>query len=581
MLTRVWLSKKQAAVVLGMAILSVIILAASYFYVTQIRAETERKHEEAFAESPRPHIVFILADDMGWNDVGFHGSNQIPTPNLDALAFSGIVLNKHYVQPVCTPSRAALMTGKYPIHTGMQGRPMYGSEKRGLPLDEKIFPQYLKDLGYATHITGKWHLGYYKIDYTPLKRGFDSHTGYWNGAISYYDHILQEVEDETMNGHDFRVNYTTAWHYQGKYATDVFTEEAEHIIQHHNASKPLFLYMPHLACHAGNEGKWLEAPQEAINKFSFIPDPNRRTYAAMVHKLDESVGRVVSALAERRMLHNSIIVFVSDNGAPINGIFKNYGSNQPLRGEKSTLWEGGIRTPAFVWSPLLQSNSRVSTQLMHLTDWLPTLYSAAGGDVEDLPKELDGYDMWTSLSQDLVSERDELIVNIDEIKRYGSIIFAENSTSESQTLYKLIVGKAHSNNYFTLLDLQQSPKYDPDSLLNSQTYKAIKKLGKTSNNSQEEINAATILKLRREATVTCPSMEEVANCSGICVYDLTNDPCEQNNLSERSELQSLIATFKNRYESLFKSVTPQLPIVMDPRANPALHNYTWSIWETS
>ncbi|XP_026470682.1 arylsulfatase B-like [Ctenocephalides felis] len=136
----------------------------------------------------RPHIVYIMADDLGWNDVSFHGSNQILTPNIDALAYNGMILNQHYVQPTCTPSRAALMTGKYPIYTGLQGYPLSIGDTRTLPAG-KILPGHLKDLGYVTRLVGKWHLGYSSLNATPTHRGFDSHLGHWTGFTSYYDYI--------------------------------------------------------------------------------------------------------------------------------------------------------------------------------------------------------------------------------------------------------------------------------------------------------------------------------------------------------------------------------------------------------
>ncbi|PSN49059.1 hypothetical protein C0J52_10595 [Blattella germanica] len=264
----------------------------------------------------RPHIIVIIADDLGWNDVSFHGSDQIPTPNIDALAYNGIILNSHYVQQSSTPSLAALMTGRYPIHMGMQGYPILAAEPRGLP-PGKILPQYLKELGYTTRAIGKWHLGYYKKEITPIYRGFDSHLGYWNGHVSYYDYLLQEhrsciytaqsrkvrtmqslvfkvlygnvqysctsaYKDGDYNGFDLHRNLSTAWDLAGRYATDVFTDEAVRIIQAHDYTPlgpPLFLYMAHLAVHSGNRGKLLEAPQAEIDKFRHITDPHRRTYA--------------------------------------------------------------------------------------------------------------------------------------------------------------------------------------------------------------------------------------------------------------------------------------------------------------
>ncbi|GLH05222.1 Arylsulfatase B, partial [Gryllus bimaculatus] len=205
----------------------------------------------------QPHIVVFVADDLGFNDVSFHGSNQIPTPNIDALAYSGIILNRHYVQPVCTPTRAALMTAKYPIRMGLQGTPLIPGELRAMP-PGKILPEYMRELGYATHAVGKWHLGFYEADMTPTYRGFDSHVGYWNGLISYYDHVMG---------------------ISGRYATDVFTERAEQVVADHDPRRPLFLYVAHLAVHAGNNGQLVEAPRPIADRFRFIDDPNRRMYA--------------------------------------------------------------------------------------------------------------------------------------------------------------------------------------------------------------------------------------------------------------------------------------------------------------
>ncbi|XP_075213044.1 arylsulfatase B-like [Lycorma delicatula] len=538
--------------------------------VKQQSAEKETYNEQ-------PNIIFIIADDMGWNDVSFHGSDQIPTPNIDALAFNGVILNNHYVQPVCTPTRAALMTGKYPIHTGMQGSPLWASEKRGLPLEEKTIAEHLKELGYSTNIIGKWHLGYYKLDYTPLHRGFDSHIGYWNGIISYYDHIMEEpLEHSSYAGYDFKRNYTTVWEYQGKYATDIFTEEAVNVINNHNKEKPLFLYLGHLAVHAGNEGKWLEAPQETIDKFKHIPNPNRRTYAAMVSKLDDSVGQVLSALQQNEMLSNSIVVFLSDNGAPLSGTFKNWGSNQPFRGEKATLWEGGVRTAAVVWSTQIKKSSRVSKQLMHVTDWLPTLYTAAGGNESNLNKELDGINMWPSITKNKPSPRKQVVININEINNYGAIVVRkDNKECGTVGTYKIIVGKPPNkaiNNIQYLEESSLTKPYNVDDVLSSKANKAIKQV------TDKQVNDTIIKSLRNEATIVCTPAKTLSECEDICLFDLDSDPCEQTDISESQNLLTMY--MRDIYSVENKTVVPQLPSLLDSAANPALFNYTWSAWES-
>ncbi|KAM7299826.1 arylsulfatase B [Ixodes scapularis] len=549
-----------------------------------------------------PNIIFMLVDGLGWDDVSFHGSPQIPTPNMDALAADGIILNNYYVQPVCTQSRAALMTGMYPIHTGLQHGVLLAAEPNGLPLEFKIMPEYFKDLGYETHLIGKWNLGYYMKEYTPTYRGFDSFYGFYNYEEDYFTHNL---EFEGHIGLDFWLNTEPVLGENGNYSTHLYTERAKFLIANRDVSKPFFLYLSHQSVHgaSGNDplqapeeniakfpyigderrtkyaglggknqpikarslffaahgkcfqvsmahkpagassfsfkvstaykqastssfflkglqhgvllaaepnglplefkimpeyfkdlgyethliGKWnlgyymkeytptyrgfdsfygfynyeedyfthnlefeghigldfwlntepvlgengnysthlyterakflianrdvskpfflylshqsvhgasgndpLQAPEENIAKFPYIGDERRTKYAGMVDALDESAGDVLEALYEAGMLANTIIVMSSANGGLSSGVESNGGSNFPLRGGKGALWEGGTRASAFIWTPLLYQKNRVSDQMMHITDWLPTLYAAARSEENDQRLETPG-----------------------------------------------------------------------------------------------------------------------------------------------------------------------------------------------
>lgn len=305
------------------------------------------------------------------------------------------------------------MTGRHPIHTGMQHTVLYAAEPRGLPLAERLLPEHLRHLGYATHIVGKWHLGHFRREYTPQQRGFDSHLGYWTGHQDYFDH---RAEERGSYGLDMRRGMEVAYDLAGQYTTDVLADESVRLIAAHNRSQPLFLYMAHAAVHSGNPDNPLPAPADTVAQLADrIADINRRRYAgththimtdigrgtvlcttfstpAMMVHLDRSVGAVVEALRTADMLANTIIVFSTDNGGAADGFNINAASNWPLRGVKNTLWEGGVRGAAFVWSPLLTDGTdgtiggggRVSEQRMHIMDWLPTLYRAAGGNLRYL-----------------------------------------------------------------------------------------------------------------------------------------------------------------------------------------------------
>jgi arylsulfatase B len=219
---------------------------------------------------------------QGSNDASFRGSNQILTPNIDALAYNGIIFDRFYTPAMCTPSRSSLMTGKYPHSVGMQHWVIPADEGYGLGLNHKLMSNYFKEAGYRTHLVGKWHLGYFQRKYTPTYRGFDSFFGYYNGLIDYYNFTY--VQPPYTPGYDLRkdieVNYDVK---PGTYATDMFTDEAIRVIKRHDETKrPLFLMLSHLAPHTGNDYDLLQAPKSEIDKFKYIDDPDRRKLAGLI-----------------------------------------------------------------------------------------------------------------------------------------------------------------------------------------------------------------------------------------------------------------------------------------------------------
>ncbi|GLV35650.1 uncharacterized protein CBL_01200 [Carabus blaptoides fortunei] len=515
---------------------------------------------ESDQNNVKPHIVYIIADDLGWNDVGFHGSSQIPTPNIDALAYSGLILNRFYVTPICTPSRSALMTGKHPIHTGMQHRVLYGAEPRGLPLTETLLPEYLRDLGYTNRIVGKWHLGHYKKEYTPLCRGFDSHLGFWTGHHDYNDHTAVEAPSW---GLDMRRGMETAWDLHGQYSTDVFTKEAVRLIHNHNASEPLFLYIAHAAVHSANPYNPLPAPDSEVAKFTNITNYNRRRFAGVLSKLDTSVGRVVSALKQNNMLENSIIIFSTDNGGAADGFNLNAASNWPLRGVKNTLWEGGVRGAGLIWSPKFQKRSRVSHQLMHISDWLPTLYYAAGGNPGKLGN-IDGINIWEALSQDVASNRTEVLHNIDDIYGNSALTIGD---------WKVMKGTTYNG----VWDSWYGPSgrgimYDTNLVLNSLAGKALASINMAATESQMKL-------LREQADVKCsvPKDETIVPCKPLkapCLFNVKEDPCEIRNLADK--YPDLLRKLLDNIAKWNATAVPPGNLPLDPRGDPRFWDNTWT-----
>jgi len=340
--------------------------------------------------APRPHIVFFLIDDLGRTDVGFMGCRDIRTPQIDKLAKGGAVLDAHYVQPVCSPTRAALMTGRYATGTGVYTivRP---HAKWGLPLQERTLANALQEAGYETAITGKWHLGEFDPAYLPTARGFDHQYGHYFGALDYFTHIRDGSHDWYRDDKEVK---------EEGYSTQLIAREACRLIKEKDKAKPLFLYVPFNGVHGP-----LQVPDSCLQPYAALQG-KRRTLAGMVSAVDEAIGQIVAALEEAGLRKDTLIVFSSDNGGPNPATLS---TNGDLRAGKGTIYEGGVRVCALAnWPGHIPAGVTIK-EPMHAVDWFPTLVKLAGGSLEQkLP--LDGRDVWPMLTQDARSPHEAVLL---------------------------------------------------------------------------------------------------------------------------------------------------------------------------
>ena len=337
----------------------------------------------------RPNILLIMADDLGWGDVGYNGA-EIRTPNIDSLAAEGIRLERYYTHPSCTPTRTAFYSGKRAVNLGTIA-PIAPWEDFGLPPDETVLPQYLKEAGYTTWLIGKWHLGHNYLDQHPLNRGYDHFYGTNSGEVNYYTHALNRVPDWERNGE--------ALDEEG-YVTHLLRDEAIGLIEGYEGDAPYFMHLSFTSPHTP-----LQAPEESVQAYADIADFNRRRLAAMITEMDSAIGGVLSAVADRPDSGNTLIVFLSDNGGELTA----GASNAPFRGNKMSLYEGGIRVPALVHWPSRLEGGRTESAVATVYDWLPTLLSLAGHPgVAD--SDLAGIDLWPMIEGSLEPQRDQPIV---------------------------------------------------------------------------------------------------------------------------------------------------------------------------
>jgi len=355
-----------------------------------------------------PHIIVIVIDDLGWNDVSWHNPDSM-TVHLGKYAREGIILDRHYVHTKCSPSRAALLTGRYAWKMGRQRGAIERFQPTGLSTRYKLLPQMLKKAGYRTHAVGKWHLGYCNNDFLPTRRGFDTFFGMYQQSTHYRSRMITCSSfkfSKDMIGYDLRRNESVSKDYHRRYAPNMYSKEARKIIEEHDSSKPLFLYLPLMSIHSphvGNAPKRYRHLYDSGTNSGFKSSEKMREI--LLASVDYALHKVFVDLKMRGMFDNSVILVTTDNGGgPWN-------SNLPLKGSKETLYEGGIRGASFITSPLLNISGYTYPGLVHITDWVPTLLGLAG---LQQPDGMDGVDVWDSLSNNLTSPRNTIIHNIDE-----------------------------------------------------------------------------------------------------------------------------------------------------------------------
>ena len=365
------------------------------FWMTCVIALAAGQTPTAGADEPQrpPNILMLIADDLGWRDIGYHDS-EIKTPHLDKLAKGGVRLERHYVYPTCSPTRCGMLAGRNPSRFGIHG-PIDGRSTAALPKDTATLARTLKTRGYATALFGKWHLGL-RPEVGPRQYGFDLSYGYLHGQIDQYTHRYKNG-DQSWHRNDVFVD-------EKGHATDLIANEAVQFIQTQR-KEPFFLWVAFSVPHhpLQEEAKWTDPYKETIK------DPARRLYAASITHMDDAIGQISAALDKAEQSRNTLIIFTSDNGgqkdyasktdyAGMHGPYPTLGDNRPLRGWKGELYEGGIRVPALVhWRERLQPG--VIPETVSYLDWFPTL-AALTGAATPADRKLEGRNVWPLLTQE-------------------------------------------------------------------------------------------------------------------------------------------------------------------------------------
>jgi len=382
------------------------------------------------AAAQRPNIIIMVADDLGWSDVGFHGGD-IDTPSLDQLAAEGVELSRFYTTPICSPTRAALMTGRDPMRLGVAYAVIWPWSNAGIHPDEHFMPQSFQAAGYQTAMVGKWHLGHALQAYHPNARGFDHFYGHLHTEVGYFPPFANQ------GGKDFQRNGVSIE--RDGYESYILGDEVSRYIRERDPDKPFFVYMPFIAPHTP-----LDAPDDLVQKYADMQDRRqparshhtdesrmlarlsglasaRPMYAAVVEGMDRAIGKVLNTLDEEGIADNTIVLFFSDNGG---AAYATGGAdNVPLRGGKGETWEGGIRVVSLLRWPQVLPGGGEMQQIMSAMDVFPTLAEAAGVAPGNRQFELDGRSLWPAISRGQRQPREDLLFFASETPIRGSFMF--------------------------------------------------------------------------------------------------------------------------------------------------------------
>eukprot|EP01105_Mastigella_eilhardi_P005252 TRINITY_DN16_c0_g1_i1.p1 TRINITY_DN16_c0_g1~~TRINITY_DN16_c0_g1_i1.p1 ORF type:complete len:477 (-),score=112.55 TRINITY_DN16_c0_g1_i1:66-1496(-) len=427
------------------------------------------------------------------------------------------------------------MTGRYPSHTGIGPMVISLQKGYGLPPKEVIIPKRLKEANYATHIVGKWHLGFCDPHYYPTARGFDTWFGYSSGMQDYWTHFSDDYSP--IKGYDFKTGKAGSEpelilpesKYNGTYGLFAHISETVSIIKDHgknHADTPMFMYLALQSVHDP-----LEVPDKYLAQYAGITDPNRRIYAGMVTAMDEGIGNVTQALKDAGMWDNTVLIFASDNGGPWKATADNY----PLRGQKATNWEGGIRAVAFVTGPGAELSSSVKgkslNNLMHITDWHPTILEIAGVK-SSAPNALDGVSQWSAITKGTTSPRTRVVYNMSP--KSGTLHGAIREGDWKLIFKSAVGGSAAAEN-----TVQAYPK------------------GWTTNTPTQ---------------TPCP-----ASINGAWLFNIVTDPYETTNLvsTNPDKYQELLNTFQQLQESAVPDLN-DVYTVYDPLSLPSTNQ--WNAW---